>query len=149
MAKKTASKSSKKKRTVSGKRGTSARKKQKGAEPRGVIGIIVLCLGLLALACQFIPSGGGFLNQCMLVVRGLGGTLCLLLPLVVCWAGVTLVFFSEKRVSARPMICGAIVFLLVEALLQLFQVRAVSNAVLADGKALGYGSFLARSYVSA
>ncbi len=149
MAKKTASKSSKKKRTVSGKRGTATRKKQKGAEPRGVIGIIVLCLGLLALACQFIPSGGGFLNQCMLVVRGLGGTLCLLLPLVVCWAGVTLVFFSEKRLSARPLICGAIVFLLVEALLQLFQVRAVSNAVLADGKALGYGSFLARSYVSA
>ena len=149
MAKKTASKSSNRKRTVSGKRGTATRKKQKGAEPRGVIGIIVLCLGLLALACQFIPSGGGFLNQCMLVVRGLGGTLCLLLPLVVCWAGVTLVFFSEKRMSARPLICGAIVFLLVEAMLQLFQVRAVSNAVLADGKALGYGSFLARSYVSA
>ncbi|MFQ9447750.1 MAG: hypothetical protein ACLR4A_10705 [Christensenellales bacterium] len=51
---------------------------------------------LLALLCQFIPSDGGFLNRCMLVVRGLGGMLCLLLPVVLCWTGAVLVFSGRK-----------------------------------------------------
>ena len=71
MAKKAASKKKTTKRKVSGKRGTAARRKSAApVEVRGVIGIAVLCLGLLALACQFIPSSGGFLNQCVLLVRG-------------------------------------------------------------------------------
>ena len=81
MAKKAAKgAAAKKKRTVSGKRGKPGKKTNQGVDPRGVAGIAVLCLGLLALFCQFIPSNGGFLNRCMLIVRGLGGMLCLLLP---------------------------------------------------------------------
>ena len=150
MAKKTAARSgsNKKKRKVSGKRGSAARRRG-GTDARGVVGVAVLCVGLLALACQFIPSGGGFLNACMRLVRGLGGTLCLLLPIVVCALGVALIFFSDRRVSVRPMLCGAIVFVLVETLLQLFQVGSVTDAMLADGRALDYGGFLARSYSSA
>ena len=82
MAKKAATKKNTTKRKVSGRRGSAGRKKSAPkTEVRGVVGIAVLCLGLLALVCQFVPSDGGFLNQCMLLVRGLGGTLCLLLPL--------------------------------------------------------------------
>ena len=147
MAKKAASKKKTTKRKVSGRRGTPARRKSAApVEVRGVIGIAVLCLGLLALACQFIPSGGGFLNQCVLLVRGLGGTLCLLLPLMVCWAGVTLVFFSSRRVSVRTMVCGALLFLFVETIFQLFQVNLITSALMADGKEAGYIGFLARSY---
>ena len=149
MAKKAPAKSgSKKKRKVSGKRGNTS-KRRSGTDARGVIGIAVLCVGLLALACQFIPSGGGFLNACMRMVRGLGGTLCLLLPIVVCALGVALIFFADKRVSVRPMVCGALVFVLVETLLQIFQITTLTDAMLADGRALGYGSFLSRSYTSA
>ena len=149
MAKKAVKAGGGRKRTVSGKRGKPGRKQQRSVDPRGVAGIVILCLGLLALASQFIPSNGGFLNQCMLIARGLGGTLCLLLPVVVCWAGVVLVFFAERRMSLRTLICGALIFLFVEAMFQLFQVGTISSAVYADGKTLSYGSFLARSYTSA
>ncbi|MGN0775881.1 MAG: hypothetical protein ACI4MM_04295, partial [Candidatus Ventricola sp.] len=150
MAKKAAPKSAKKKRKVNGKRGSPGRgKSRSGVDPRGVAGIVVLCVGLLALISQFIPSGGGLLNGVTMLTRGLGGTLCLLLPVVLCWAGVTLVFFSSGRLSARSMICGALVFLFVEALLQLFEIGTLTSAIFADGQTATYGTFLARSYRNA
>ena len=49
MAKKAAKgAAAKKKRTVSGKRGKPGKKTNQGVDPRGVAGIAVLCLGLLA-----------------------------------------------------------------------------------------------------
>jgi len=149
MAKKAASKGATKKRKVSGKRGKPSRSRDTGVDPRGVAGIVVLCVGLLALISQFIPSGGGLLNSATLLTRGLGGTLCLLLPVVLCWVGVTLVFFSSGRMSLKTMICGALLFVFVETLLQLFEVAAVTSAIFADGKQATYGAFLARSYKNA
>ena len=147
MAKKAAKgAAAKKKRTVSGKRGKPGKKANQGVDPRGVAGIAVLCLGLLALFCQFIPSNGGFLNRCMLIVRGLGGMLCLLLPVVVCWAGVVLVFFGERKLSARTLILGSLIFLFVEAMFQLFRISSVNAALAADGAQASYGAFLARSF---
>ena len=147
MAKKAAKgAAAKKKRTVSGKRGKPGKKTNQGVDPRGVAGIAVLCLGLLALFCQFIPSNGGFLNRCMLIVRGLGGMLCLLLPVVVCWAGVVLVFFGERKLSARTLILGSLIFLFVEAMFQLFRISSVNAALAADGAQASYGAFLARSF---
>ena len=64
MAKKAAKgAAAKKKRTVSGKRGKPGRRANQGADPRGIAGIVIFCIGLLALLCQFIPSNGGFLNR--------------------------------------------------------------------------------------
>lgn len=147
MAKKAAKgAAAKKKRTVSGKRGKPGKKTNQGVDPRGVAGIAVLCLGLLALFCQFIPSNGGFLNRCMLIVRGLGGMLCLLLPVVVCWTGVVLVFFGEKKLSARTLILSSLIFLFVEAMFQLFRISGVNAALAADGAQASYGAFLARSF---
>jgi len=149
MARKTAQKSAKNKRKVSGKRGSPGRKAQSGVEMRGVAGIAVLCVGLLALLSQFMPSGGGLLNMCTLLARGLGGTLCLLLPVVLCWVGVTLVFFSSGKVSLKTMICGTLIFLFVETLLQLFEIGTVTAGIFADGKGTTYGAFLARSFRNA
>ena len=147
MAKKAAKGAAKKKRAVSGKRGRPGRgKQQKSADPRGIIGIAVFCLGLLALVCQFVPSNGGFLNRCMLVVRGLGGILCLLLPVVLCWAGVTLVFFGEKKLNTRTLIYSTLIFLFVETMFQLFNLSNVNAALAADNAGMGYGAFLARSF---
>ena len=147
MAKKAAKgAAAKKKRMVSGKRGKPGKKTNQGVDPRGVAGIVVLCLGLLALFCQFIPSNGGFLNRCMLIVRGLGGMLCLLLPVVVCWAGVVLVFFGERKLSARTLILSSLIFLFVEAMFQLFRISGVNAALAADGAQASYGAFLARSF---
>ena len=149
MAKKAAQKSAKTKRRVSGKRGKPGRGRDTSVDPRGVAGIVVLCVGLLALISQFIPSAGGLLNGATMVTRGLGGTLCLLLPVVLCWAGVTLVFFKSGRMSLKTMICGALLFVFVETLLQLFEVATVTSAIFADGKQATYGAFLARSYKNA
>jgi len=142
-------KNTKKKRRVSGARGSASRRKDAGVDPRGVAGIVVLCVGLLALFSQFIPSGGGLLRQCTLLARGLGGTLCLLLPIMLCWAGVTLVFFSSGRMKLKTMICGALIFLFVETLLQLFELGSVTASLFADGFEPAYGSFLIRSYKNA
>ena len=149
MAKKAAPKGATKKRKVSGKRGKPGRGRDTSVDPRGVAGIVVLCVGLLSLISQFIPSGGGLLNGATMMTRGLGGTLCLLLPVVMCWAGVTLVFFKSGRMSMRTMICGALLFVFVETLLQLFEIAAVTSAIFADGKQATYGAFLARSYKNA
>ena len=144
MAKKAAQSRTKKKRTIKGKR--TAHPRRSGVEARGVVGIAVLCVGLLALACQFIPSDGGVLRGFTLITRGLGGTLCLLLPVMLCWAGVTLVFFSSGRMRARTMVCGALIFVLVETFLQVFQIGGITDSLLADGAELTYGGFLARSF---
>ena len=149
MAKKAASKGATKKRKVSGKRGKPGRTRDTGVDPRGVAGIVVLCVGLLALISQFIPSGGGLLNSATMMTRGLGGTLCLLLPVVLCWVGVTLVFFKSGRMSLKTMICGALMFVFVETLFQLFEIAAVTSAIFADGKQATYGAFLLRSYKNA
>ena len=149
MAKKAASKRKTTKRKVSGKRGSPTRKTytdDTNVDVRGVIGLAVLVLGILLLAVQFIPSSGGFLNSCMHFVRGMGGRLCLLLPLMVCWSGVTLVFFKSGRLKTRTMICGLLLFLFAETMFQLFQVNLISSALIADGKPLGYLGFLGRSY---
>ena len=146
-ARKSAKTSAKTKRKVNGKRGSPSRgRQQSGADPRGVAGIVILCIGLLALASQFVPSAGGLLKQCTLFMRGMGGTLCLLLPVMICWTGVTLVFFSSGKLSAKTMICGALLFLFMETMLQLFQVGSVQAGIFADGLGATYGSFLARSY---
>lgn len=107
---------------------------------------MVFCIGFLALLCQFIPSDGGFLNRCMLVVRGLGGMLCLLLPVVLCWTGAVLVFFREKKWSTRTLILGSLIFLFVEAMFQLFRISGVNAALAADGVEANYGVFLVRSF---
>ena len=146
MARKAAPKGAKNKRKVSGKRGSPSRKAQGSNQARGVAGIVVLCVGLLTLLSQFMSSGGGLLNMCTLLARGLGGTLCLLLPVVLCWAGVTLVFFSSGRMSAKTMICGALVFLFVETLLQLFEIGTVTASLYADGEEATYLPFLMRSF---
>ena len=149
MAKKAASKGATKKRKVSGKRGSPGRGKDTSVDPRGVAGIVILCIGLLALISQFIPSGGGLLNSATMLMRGLGGTLCLLLPVVLCWAGVTLVFFKSGRMSAKTMICGTALFVFVETMLQLFEIASVTSAIFADGQQATYLTFLARSYRNA
>ncbi len=147
MAKKTTTAKGKTaKRKISGSKGKVSAKQQKQTDPRGVIGLVVLCIGILALVCQFVSSSGNLLNQCKYLVRGLGGTLCLLLPLVIIFSGIALVFFKENRISVRTMICVSLIFLFVEAFLQLFEVNSIVSTLRADGKAINYGTFLARAY---
>ncbi len=150
MAKKTASKGAKNKRKVSGARGKMGAGKGKhgGTDPRGVIGIVLLCLGLLVLVSQFIPSSGGFLTACTLIARGMGGMLCLLLPVILCVVGVMLVFFQKSNILARRIVCAVLVFLFVETMLQVFETPEVIGVIAADGTQPNFGNYLMRAYHS-
>ena len=142
-------KNTKGKRRVSSVRGSPGRKRRDGVEARSVAGVIVLCLGLLALISQFIHTSGGFTYYMTRLTYGLGGSLCILLPMVMCWAGVTMVFFASGKANVKTTVCGALTFLIVATLLQLFQIHAIEAAVFADGQPDTYLTFLVRSYKSA
>ena len=125
------------KKKVSGRRGTPTRQENQ-TDIAGIIGIVLFCLGILLFTCNFIPSRGGFLNGCRTFLRGMGGSLCLLIPLMCCFYGVVLVFFRNSIVSTRRMICGIILFLLIETIFQIFVVKRIGAG--------NYGQFLQLSY---
>ena len=125
------------KKKVSGRRGTPTRQENQ-TDIAGIIGIVLFCLGILLFTCNFIPSRGGFLNGCRTFLRGMGGSLCLLIPLMCCFYGVVLVFFRNSIVSTRRMICGMILFLLIETIFQIFVVKRIGAG--------NYGQFLQLSY---
>ena len=128
------------KKKVSGRRGTPTRQESQ-TDIAGIIGIVLFCLGILLFTCNFIPSRGGFLNGCRTFLRGMGGSLCLLIPIMCCFYGVVLVFFRNSIVSTRRMICGMILFFLIETIFQIFQARQLENM-----GASGYAQFLLESY---
>ncbi len=157
MAKKAApkgAKNTKSKRKLTGARSSAgrsaaSRRKQEGADPRGVAGIVVLCVGLLTLLCQFFPSNGGLLREIKMILRGLGGTMCMLMPLMLCWIGVTLVFFTSGRMKLKTMICGSLIFVFVETLLQLFQVGVIRGQLSVAGYSDTFFQFITVSYRNA
>ena len=65
---------------------------------------------------------------------------------MVCWLGVMLMFFRDSRVSRRTLICGALLFVFVETMFQLFEVNLITSALIADKLAVNYPGFLLRSY---
>ena len=102
MARKAASKGAKNtkgKRRVSSVRGSPARKRNEGVEARGVAGIVVLCVGLLALISQFIRTNGGFTYHLAMLTFGLGGSLCILLPVVILVMYLPTRIFSNQKTS--------------------------------------------------
>ncbi|MBR1708326.1 MAG: DNA translocase FtsK 4TM domain-containing protein [Clostridia bacterium] len=111
---------SKNNKKVSGARGTAARQTSGGTDIHGVIGIVLFCLGILMLACQVIPSTGTVLNSFKRFMYGIGGGLCLLLPVLICWSGIMLVFFSDRQINLQRLICIVLLFFLVETILQIF-----------------------------
>ena len=142
---------SSRKKQISGKRGKAAQKKNArssvlAVDRRGIGGILLFGIGLLALSCQFIPSAGGILNVLMLFVRGLGGRLCLLLPILLCVVGAFLAFGASEFLQKRTVVCGVVLFILVETMLQLTRSNNILASVHADGQAPGWLSFAARSY---
>ena len=86
----------------------------------GIIGIVWFCLGILILACILVGSDATAIKWFKNFMKGLSGSLCLLLPALICWGGIWLVFFSEHKINLRRLICIIILFVLIETILQIF-----------------------------
>ena len=145
---KTKRKKTNNKKKLSGVRGQAERRQEKQTDLRGITGIIIFCVGILGLACQFLPNNGVVLGFGMRLIRGIGGRLCLLLPLMLCWAGISLVFFREHRIATRTLICSLVIFMLIETMIQLFMTETIIQSA-ENGGLGGYFSYLASTYQDA
>ena len=141
-----------KKRSVSGKRGKPAARKRKqnstvSVDNRGIWGILLFAVGVLSFACQFIPSNGGILEITKYLVRGLGGQLCLLLPLLLCLIGAFLTFGGTAEfLNLRIVGSAFIMFWLIESLLQILRSNNIITSLNADGQVPGWISYMGRSF---
>ncbi len=124
----------------------SSRKKNVPADRKGIAGIVLFVIGILALAAQFVPSTAGFFYISKLFFRGFTGRLCMLLPVVLCLVGVGMVFFTETWGEKKYIISGILLFLFLETLLEAHIVRQVIATINADGKTANYWRFLLYAY---
>lgn len=141
-----------KKRSVSGKRGKPAARKRKqnssvSVDNRGIWGILLFSVGVLSFACQFIPSNGGILEITKYLVRGLGGQLCLLLPLLLCLIGAFLTLGGTAEfLNLRIVGSAFVMFWLIESLLQILRSNNIITSLNADGQVPGWISYMGRSF---
>ena len=135
------------KRAVTGKRGKTAKRMAPSADRKGVMGLSLLALGVITLACQFIPSNGGVLNIIMYFLRGIGGRLCLLLPVLLCVIGLYLILGGEKQLlSRKTTVCCVVLFITIETIFQLGRIQPVIQSLTADNTKVDWLSFIGRSY---
>ena len=115
------------KRTVSGKRGkTSGSTRKTGSyseesnnNSKEIVGLVLLGIGILSFASIIIPSDGALLSTIRYFFRGVGGQLCLLLPLLLCGLGIFILLGGDNAyLNRKIVVCSFIIFLLVETILQ-------------------------------
>ncbi len=135
-----------KKRKVTGRRGKTGQARPKKTEMGGIAGIALFCVGLLTLACLFSSSNGGLLDSARLLIRGLGGMLCVMLPLMLLASGVVLVFFGRSLVSRRTLVCSIVIFILVETGLALMSAKGIQDSLTGSGQEIGLVPFVSEAY---
>lgn len=133
------------------KKNTTSRKNVKKPDvsasiARGACGIMLLCLGVLMLVCLFLPSDAKMLKFFLEFVQGLAGSMCLIVPVIVMWAGVLLGFSSKMRVKVRTIACISGIILCLLTFLQLFQIESIYNTLVARAEKANYWSFLKLSW---
>ncbi|MBE5787989.1 MAG: hypothetical protein E7324_10735, partial [Clostridiales bacterium] len=105
---------------------TAAAKKKKQAAPalattgRGAafciaLGIVMLTMGMMLLISLLWGNYSHVLGRLNAALQGLGGTLCLPLPLFFCWAGIKLLVSTRHKVSVRDILIFFLLYLMVLA----------------------------------
>ena len=140
-----------KKRKVSGKRGKAATRKRRAsnavsADHNGILGLILLAVGVLAFVSIVLPTDGTVLFRLELLLRGLGGQLCLLFPLLLCILGFYYLLGGTWEVlNRRNIVCGTVVFVLIETILQTARLGVLLPIMNVEG-APNYLSFLINAF---
>lgn len=135
----------KKKKTASTSR--TQRKPDSSGTARGVIGIMLICLGVLMLVCLCMPSEASFIVFLRHFVQGIAGSICLVVPILVLWCGALVAFSAKAHVRPRTLICCSIILLIVLTLMQLLKIDDILRKIDATaGMKRNFVTFLSLSY---
>lgn len=135
----------KKKKTASTSR--TQRKPDSSGTARGVIGIMLICLGVLMLVCLCMPSEASFIVFLRHFVQGIAGSICLVVPILVLWCGVLVAFSAKAHVRPRTLICCSVILLIVLTLMQLLKIDDILRKIDATaGMKRNFVTFLSLSY---
>mgnify|MGYP000921239824 CR=1 FL=1 len=86
---------------------------------RSVTGIVLIALGLLGLLSMMAGLRGSAFEMVRAVMRGLGGVLCLGIPVFLIWGGVLLCFSARQSMPLRGIILMFILYLSILAIFNL------------------------------
>lgn len=119
-----------------------AKDEERNQEDRGylieVIGVIIAGLGIAAL--YFAIVGGG--NPVDNIIRGLGGSFCILIPVLLLWISFLTIFTRRFKKNGRKIALIALMFLLVMAARHVFSAEDIKYSL----HIRNYSSFIVRSY---
>ena len=92
---------------------------------RSVTGIVLIALGLLGLLSMMAGLHGSAFEMVRAVMRGLGGVLCLGIPVFLIWGGVLVCFSARQSMPLRGII---LMFILYLSLLAIFNLLSSVGA---------------------
>ncbi|MDR3051724.1 MAG: DNA translocase FtsK [Oscillospiraceae bacterium] len=125
---------------INTRRKTAPAAQRRGTRP--AMGILVLGLGVLLFACLMMSSNAPLIVFARKFLQGTAGSLCLLLPFLVCWAGLTMAFSEKAQVNNRRMFLVAALFVLVTTFIQLFQIQDMRDYNMRTGAEDSYMRFI-------
>lgn len=86
---------------------------------RSMMGIALIALGVLALLSMLAGLRGSAFDMVRAVMRGMGGALCLGIPLFLIWGGVLLSFSARRSMPVRGILLMMTVYLCILAIFNL------------------------------
>ena len=86
---------------------------------RSVTGVFFIALGVLALLSIFAGFRGSVFDVVRGVIQGLGGCLCMGIPVFLIWGGTLLAFSAHRSVPVRSLLFLLIIYLCVLAIINL------------------------------
>ncbi len=123
---------------------------------RSVTGILLIAIGILSL----ISVVGGVSGSVFLIIKratqGLGGALCLGIPILFIWGGALIAFSAQRRVPVRAFLLLSLLYICVLGIFNLLSkigtltfmeyAAAYKNGASAITSTNGYGGFLSAGY---
>ena len=82
-----------------------------------ILGISILTIGLTGLICVLATVDSTVVSYIKGAFRGLSGSMCLFLPLMLIWLGSALIVHTHHGVSARNFVIASLLFLAISALI--------------------------------
>lgn len=86
---------------------------------RNILGILIVAIGLFAAASALNLFSGSVFTSTRHIVQGVGGTLCLGVPLFIVWGGVLVMLSAYRRTSMRAYLLLFFFYLFVLGILNL------------------------------
>ena len=115
---------------------------------RSILGVLFIALGILAAISSLNLLQGSVFLAIRRIVQGLGGTLCLGVPIFIVWGGLLILLSAYRKTSLRAFSLLALFYLFVLGIINLIS-RTPDQTLMeyfAKNTDNHYGSVLAKSY---